>query len=188
MRKMDNSESNMKKRKYLKAGLGGIVLSGALILGGKSAVFAATPSTQSSTENSYSYLTGQQSSQDRAVLFDKVSGFATDEERENYFEAQGIGEGSEYSEAEHIDAETYVEAGIINQDVADAITGYAAQKHAEIDQQYQSMEDMTPQEREQVFSGVGNDGFDGDSLAELVDAGILTQEQADAMEAYQSEQ
>ena len=40
---------------------------------------------------------------------------------------------------------------------------------------------MTPQERRTFYEGFSFDGAEGDSVEELLDAGIITQEQADAI-------
>ncbi len=90
--------------------------------------------------------------------------------------------GTEYS---HFDSETLVEAGIIDQATADAISEYASKKHEEISAVYENMDNLTPAERHTAFAERKASRADG--VDELVEAGIITAEQADAIKNYTPE-
>lgn len=142
--------------------------------------FAAEPTA------SYGYLTGQQNNAGRHAQFEEAAGFTSDADREAFFEAQGIGGDGPYSTAQHIDAEELVKAGIIDQSTADKITTTAAQKHVDLHAKYASKSDMTPEELHTFYESFKSDGFDGDSVSELLNNGVITQEQADAINGYLS--
>lgn len=159
----------------------GFAAAAALAVSGMVTVFAANPED---TAVSYGYLAGRQQNSDRHAQFESVASFSTDAEREAYFEAKGIG-GGQYSDAQRLDTEDLVTAGIIDQATADSIAAYGSAKHAQIHNRYSGdMSAMTPDERHALYAGYEKDGFDGDSVDELLSAGIITQEQADAMNAY----
>ena len=84
----------------------------------------------------------------------------------------------------HIDSEALVEAGIIDQAAADAISEYAAKKHEEISAVYENTDNMTPEERHAAFEERKAARTDG--LDELVGAGVITAEQAEAIRNYTS--
>ena len=83
------------------------------------------------------------------------------------------------------DPDALVAAGIIDQATADSIRQYAAGKHTRISGRYAGMGDMTPTERHAYYAGFDRSG--GDSVDALLDAGIITQEQADAINAWLAE-
>ncbi|MFV0401041.1 MAG: hypothetical protein ACK5LX_10540 [Oscillospiraceae bacterium] len=160
----------------------------ALVAGSSVTAFAAssTDTTGSdTTATTYGYLTGQQKNSDRHAVFETAASLATDEEREAYLESQGI--GGEYSTAQHLDMEELVTAGVIDQATADSIQAYASGKHDKIHARYDSMEGMTIDERVALYESAKSDSSAGDSVDELVSAGIITQEQADAINAYLGE-
>lgn len=97
-------------------------------------------------ESSYGYLDGQQKNSGRHAQYAEIAGLETDEAREAYFEARGIGEGSAYSTAEHLAAEELAEAGVIDQETADKIVSGASAKHQTIHASYAGKGDMTPEE------------------------------------------
>lgn len=76
-------------------------------------------------------------------------------------------------------------AGIIDQATADSIRQYAANKHTQLSGRYGSMGNMTPTERHAYYAGFDRSG--GDDLDALLAAGIITQEQAEAINAYLTE-
>ena len=82
----------------------------------------------------------------------------------------------------HFDTEALVEAGIIDQSTADAISEYAAKKHEEISAMHENMHDMAPQERREAFEEREAERKDG--IDKLVEAGIITSEQADAIRNF----
>lgn len=75
-------------------------------------------------------------------------------------------------------------AGVIDQQTGDSIAAYAASKHDGISEKYTDMSDMSPEERNAHFERFTDDGAPGDTLDELLDAGIITQEQAEAIKGY----
>lgn len=156
-------------------------LSLALTAGGAITAFAVEAEENST---SYGYLAGHHQSSTRHGQFEAAGSLSTDAEREAYFESHDIG-GGHYSESRRLDASALVAAGVIDQAAADSIGAYASSKHDQIHSRYQGdMSDMTPDERHTLYDGYGKDGFDGDMVDELLNAGVITQEQADAINAY----
>lgn len=140
--------------------------------------------TALAADTSYGYLAGQQQSTDRHAQFEKAAALTTDAERESFLAEQGIGEGGAYSTSEHLDAQSLVEAGVIDQATADKITAYAAQKHTGLQGKFVSKAAMTPQERHTFYADFAADASEGDSVEELLAAGVITQAQADAINTY----
>ena len=84
-----------------------------------------------------------------------------------------------------LNTDALVEAGIIDQVTADQIKAYAATKHTNISAIYDGMDQMTPAQRQEAFKARKSaDSNLGDTVADLVAAEIITQEQADAINAY----
>lgn len=133
--------------------------------------------------NGGSYLTGQKKNSERHALYEQATTITTDADRSAFFAEKGI--GGAYSNAQHLDADALVAAGIIDQATADSIRQYAADKHTRISGRYAGMGDMTPTERHAYYAGFDRSG--GDSVDALLDAGIITQEQADAINAWLAE-
>lgn len=163
-----------------------VLATAAVLAAGTVTAFAATTTGSTTTETTatYGYLTGQQQNNDRHALYEAVPTFATDAEREAYFESNSIGGDGSYGAAQHLDAEALVEAGIIDQTTADKIAAYGFAKHDDIHARYEGKAEMTPDQRQAMYESAEADGFDGDSVSELLNAGIITQEQADAINSY----
>ncbi|MCR4430956.1 MAG: hypothetical protein NUV45_08070 [Tepidanaerobacteraceae bacterium] len=87
-------------------------------------------------------------------------------------------------------AKSLVEQGIITQETADKMTAYMEEKAAERKAEMDKMKDMTEEERKAYLEEKKASRTEGkkDFLTEMVQAGILTQEQADAIKAYLEEQ
>ena len=84
-----------------------------------------------------------------------------------------------------LNVEALVEAGVIDQATADKIKAYAAAKHADISAIYDGMDNMTPAQRQEAFAARKSaDSSFGDTVADLVAAEVITQEQADAINAF----
>ncbi|MDI3481237.1 MAG: hypothetical protein PWQ97_892 [Tepidanaerobacteraceae bacterium] len=85
---------------------------------------------------------------------------------------------------------TLVEQGIITQETADKMTAYMEEKASERKAEMEKLKDMTEDERKAYFEQKKASGTDGkkDFMSEMVEAGILTQEQADSIKAYLEEQ
>ena len=152
----------------------------ALIL---SAAMAIPASAAEVTDGSYGYLAGRQKNSERHAQYEQAATLSTDADRNAFFAANGI--GGAHSDAQHLDVDALVAAGIIDQATADSIRQYAAGKHTRISGRYAGMGDMTPTERHAYYAGFDRSG--GDSVDALLDAGIITQEQADAINAWLAE-
>lgn len=157
------------------------------VLAAGSVTAFAADSTVTEASAAYGYLAGQQQNSDRHTQYEAVPTFTTDAEREAYFEANGIGGDGPYSAAQHLDAEALVAAGVIDQATADKIAAYGSTKHDAIHARYEGKSEMTPDQRQAMYESAEADGSDGDSVSELLNAGIITQEQADAINSYLSE-
>ena len=84
-----------------------------------------------------------------------------------------------------LNTDALVESGIIDQETADKITSFAATKHTDISAIYDGLDSMTPAQRNEAFAARKKaDATQGDTVTELVSAGIITQEQADAISAF----
>jgi len=131
------------------------------------------------------YLAGQQQSSDRHAKFEQAAGLAEKEDREVFFREAGIGDGGAYSEAPHLDADALAEAGVIDQDTAERIEAYAAQKQTSLHDWYAAKPaGQSPQDRRAYFESRQTDRSGGGSVEELLEAGVITQDQADAINAY----
>lgn len=146
------------------------------------AVSAMAAGDETAASASCGYLNGQKRCQERHTQFEQVSGIAGDEEREEAFRAAGIGRGGAYEEAPHLNCEALAEAGVIDQDTAGRIADYAAGKHTGLHDWYAAKSDsLSPQERRAYFANRPADVSGGDSVEELLEAGVITQDQADAI-------
>ena len=147
-------------------------------------VMVVSASAAEVADGSYGYLAGQQKNNERHAQYEQATTLSTDADRSAFFAANGIGGGA-YSDAQHLDADALVAAGIIDQATADSIRQYAANKHTQLSGRYGSMGNMTPTERHAYYAGFDRSG--GDDLDALLAAGIITQEQAEAINAYLAE-
>lgn len=155
----------------------------AVALASGSIIPALAAGTEGGTAT-YGYLVGQQKNEDRHAQFEKAAGLTDNAEREAFFEERGIGGGA-YSDSQHLDANVLLEAGIIDQTTADKIAAYANDKHELIHEGYDGgLSDMTPEERHTFYGSRKEDNAKGDSVEELLNAGVITQEQADSIIAY----
>ena len=118
-----------------------------------------------------------------------VTAFAADGTADYGFrkgKANHYGTGGEqtfvYSKSHHADTESLVESGIIDQETADRISDYMSEKHEEISSMYEDMADMSAEERHAAFAE--RKAARKDSLGELVEKGIITQEQSDSIKNY----
>ena len=139
---------------------------------------AVTASAQGDT--SRGYLQGQQQNTERRAKFEQLAELSNDVEREDFFRAAGI--GGAYSAELHLDAEELVDAGVIDQETADDIAAYASGKHLQLHGRYAGMGDLTPAECREAYADFERE--DGDPLERLLIAGIITETQADAIQAY----
>lgn len=84
-----------------------------------------------------------------------------------------------------LDTDALVEAGVIDQETADKIAAYATAKHTNISAVYDGMDSMSPTARHEASAARKSaDSNTGDTVADLVAAEIITQEQADAINAW----
>ena len=100
--------------------------------------------------------------------------------------ANHYGEGGEqsfvYSRSHHIDTESLIESGIIDQETADKISEYMSKKHEQISSVYDGMTNMSEEERHKAFAE--RKISRKDNLEELVNEGIITKEQSDSIKKY----
>lgn len=82
-----------------------------------------------------------------------------------------------------------VEEGLITQDKADAITAYLKEKTDELKAQMEELRNMTQEERKAYMESKKETAPTErqDFLAQLVEKGLLTQAEADAVKAYLQE-
>lgn len=83
--------------------------------------------------------------------------------------------------APRLDTEDLVAEGIVEQETADRIAEYASAKHDAIHAAYEKKSDMSTEGRHAFYSEFKGSRDWGNSAEELVEAGIITQEQADRM-------
>ena len=147
------------------------------------AVLTAILCSAAFAENeSYSYNKGKQENEARQGVYAQLPEHSESVDKSGYadFHANGS-EGT----IDTLNTDVMVEAGVIDQSTADAIKAYAASKHERISGIYEGMDTMTPQERSEAFASrkIADAGM-GDTVQQLTDAGVITQEQADAINAY----
>lgn len=148
-----------------------------------SSTMAVTAYAAETSADEYGYLSGSQKSSQRHAQYEKAEALSTDAERDAFFEANDI--GGAYSDASHLDTDALVAAGVIDQATADRIAQYAADKHSQLSGRYADVGSMAPAERQAYFEGLDRSG--GDSVDALLAAGIITQAQAEAINAYLAE-
>ncbi len=135
--------------------------------------------------SAYGYLSGTQTNSDRHARFGQLAALTTDEERADFYAANGIGGDGPHSNDTHMDVDALVAPGVIDEDTADAIREYASAKHDAIHSRYASAGDMTPQERHEWYADF--DRENGDSVEKLLQSGVITQAQADAIRDFLAE-
>ena len=129
----------------------------------------------------HGFQKGQQENDARHGVYAQLENHDTAFDKSGYADAHANGGAMEAT----LDVTALVEAGVIDQETADRIAAYAAEKHTDISAIYEGIADMTPQQRAEAFeSRKSSDGATGDDVSELVKAGVLTQEQADAIADY----
>jgi len=86
--------------------------------------------------------------------------------------------------------QSLVEEGIITQDIADKMISYTEEKDSERKAEMEKVKDMTEDERKAYLESMKDSKSEGRSgyMSDMVEAGILTQEQADSIKAYVEEQ
>lgn len=147
-----------------------------------------TAFAQKPDDSAYGYQAGQQQNVERRAQFEEIAALTTDEEREAYFAEQEIGVGGPNSTAQWIDADELVGSGIIDQETADKIIVAASERNDVLHSNYAGKTDeMSPQERNDFFAGFKTDGTAADLLTQLVEDGVISQEQADAVNGYLAE-
>lgn len=132
----------------------------------------------------YSYNKGKQENEARHSVYAQLPNHTESIDKSGYvdFHANGS-EGT----IDTLNTEALVEAGVIDQATADAIKTYANAKHENISAIYEGMDSMTPEQRSEAFaSRKSADGCMGDTVQQLLDANVITQAQADAINEYLS--
>lgn len=86
------------------------------------------------------------------------------------------------------DTDSLVADGVISQDTADKIAAYMETKNAERQAEMEKVKAMTDEEKQAYFeSGKNKDDVKKDMFAEMVEAGVITQAEADAIKAAMPE-
>ena len=157
-------------------------VSAAAMIAAMGTVFAAEETTD------YGYLKGKANHYgtggEQTFVYSQKTDTEDDTASADYSYRQGKAHRGGMDKA-HYDSENLVEAGIIDQATADAISEYAAKKHEDISAMYENTADMTPDERHAAFEERKASRKDG--VDELVEAGVITAEQAEAIKNYKAE-
>ncbi len=148
------------------------------------AVLTAGGVSAMASEDSYSYQSGRQQYESRHQIFTEAAQQTGDSAREAFLAANGIDGNSPNSDSPRLDAEKLAEAGVIGQETAEKIAQYASEKQADRHSGYARKSSMTSEERHSFYDGMKSQ--DGDPVDELLAAGVITQEQADAIQAYRN--
>ena len=129
----------------------------------------------------YGFQKGQQENDVRHAVYEQLENHDAPFDKSGYEDVHANGGAMEVT----LDGTALVEAGVIDQETVDRIAAYAAEKHVDISAVYEGIAEMTPPQRAEAFeSRKSSDGAEGDEVSELLTAGILTQEQADAIADY----
>ena len=159
------------------------VISAAAIIAAMGTAFAAEDETAD-----YGYMKGKANHYgtggEQTFVYSPKADAEDDTASADYSYRQGKAHRGGMDKA-HYDSEDLVEAGIIDQATADAISEYAAKKHEEISAMYDDTADMAPDERHTAFEERKETRKNG--VDELVEAGVITAEQAEAIKAYKAE-
>ncbi len=158
-------------------------VSAAAMIAAMGTVFAAEDET-----TDYGYLKGKANHYgtggEQTFVYSQKTDTEDDAASADYSYRQGKAHRGGMDKARY-DSEDLIEAGIIDQATADAISEYAAKKHEDISTMYENTADMTPEERHAAFEERKAERKDG--VDELVEAGVITAEQAEAIKAYKAE-
>ncbi|MGN0747637.1 MAG: hypothetical protein ACI4ML_13235 [Aristaeellaceae bacterium] len=143
--------------------------------------------TAAIAENSdvYGFSKGQQENEARHAVYAQLANHEATVDKSGYTDAHAQEGEAEAASLTVSDAEMLLEDGVIDQATLDRIVAYAADKHTNISSIYADVNGMSPAERNEAFAArKSSDSDTGDSVAELLEAGVITQVQADAMNAW----
>ena len=146
------------------------------------AVLSATGISALAADESYGWQSGKAQYESRHKIFTEAVQQADDDAREAFFAANGIGGDGPYSDRARLDVEKLVEAGVIDQETAEEISQYVSDKQVQRHTAYAEKSSMTNDERHSFYTGMHTDH--AGPIEELLEAGIISQEQADAIEEY----
>lgn len=131
-------------------------------------------------EDSYGYLAGQQQYESRHKVFSEASQMTNDSEREAFLaENETGGKGSDKIQ---LNTEDLITAGVIDEGTAERIAQYASKKQKNRHEIYAGKTSMTPEERHSFYVSMKEEPVD--PVEELLNAGIITQEQANSITGY----
>ncbi len=146
------------------------------------AVLTAGGVSAMAAEDSCSCQSGRQQYESRHKIFTEAAQQIGDSAREAFLAANGIGGNGPNSDSPRLDAEKLAEAGVIDQETAEKIAQYASEKQADRHSRYAGKSSMSAEERHSFYDGMKSE--DSDPVDELLAAGIITKEQAKAIQAY----
>lgn len=129
----------------------------------------------------YSYNKGKQENEARQGVYEQLPDHTESIDKSAYSDPH-----TSLDTVPAMNTEDLIQAGIIDQTTADAIKAYAAARHESISAIYEGIADMTPQGRSEAFANKRGDDDMGDTAGDLLAAGIITQEQADAIVEFMS--
>ena len=129
----------------------------------------------------YGFNKGKTENESRHAVYSQLGKTTEQVDKSGYVDSHANG-GSTIAT---LNTDALVEAGIIDQETADKIASFATTKHTNISSIYDGMGSMNPTARHEAFAARKSaDNSLGDTVAELVAAEIITQEQADAINAW----
>ena len=131
--------------------------------------------------DSYGFNKGKSENETRHAIYSQLGRASEQADKSGYTDSHVTG-GAAISS---LNADALVEAGVIDQETADQIAAFAAARHTDISAIYDGLDSMTPAQRSEAFAARKSmDASLGDTVTELVAAGIITQDQADAISEY----
>ena len=141
-------------------------------------VFTMTAFAEGS--DNYGFNTGKADNESRHAVYSQLGRTTEQVDKSGYVDSHVSG-----TVLTALDTEALVEAGIIDQDTADAIAAFGTAKHTSISGIYDGMDSMSPTARHEAFGERKTaDGGMGNTVDALLEAEIITQEQADAITAW----
>ena len=130
---------------------------------------------------SYGFNKGKTENESRHAVYSQLGKTTEQVDKSGYVDSHVSAD----ADIATLNTDALVEAGIIDQETADKIAAFATAKHTNISATYEGMDSMSPTARHEAFAARKSaDNGLGDTVAELVEAEIITQEQADAINAW----
>ena len=142
-----------------------------------------TAAFAASSETDYGYLTGKSENSSRQALFAETGNPNKDAAVRVAFGAEQDKDSYAFNQTKtSVDVEELLAAGLIDQTAAEKISAAASEKQQKRHALYAGKAQLAPEERHAFYAEWKN--AETDIISELLSAGVLTPEQAEAISRY----